>query len=229
MRSVCVCVHACVYSVAHLSPTHPHTHTHSRVRRFPPTALAPTSVAAAQSPRPDKAARAAAAAKEFPKKPKPSKSERRALQEKQRAEKAAKLDTDGKGSSSKGGAAVSGAPAPSGGGTIVVPGADAGQRGGKVAADDEKRNKERSKRLRKEGVPERASAKKQVQLFSHLHQYDCSVSLTSNIPFGASKVRPPPPGSDPASGDLVRNVQPGRGHSMPNLPTNHAVQSPVPC
>lgn len=53
----------------------------------------------------------------------------------------------------------------------------------RITADDEKRNRERSKRLRKQNVPERVSTQKQVLLFSHLHQYDSATSLTRNVFF----------------------------------------------
>jgi translation initiation factor eIF-2B subunit delta len=102
--------------------------------------------------------------KDIVKKPKLSKAERRALQEKQRADKAAKE-----------------------GGAPKKP----KQVSSKIQADDQSKSKLRSKKLRKAGVPERKSNQKQVELFSHLRQYDTSVSLTDKIPFGAkSNIHP---------------------------------------
>ena len=82
--------------------------------------------------------------KDIVKKPKLSKAERRALQEKQRADKAAKE-----------------------GGAPKKP----KQVSSKIQADDQSKSKLRSKKLRKAGVPERKSNQKQVELFSHLRQY----------------------------------------------------------
>eukprot|EP00041_Stephanoeca_diplocostata_P012268 m.205779 g.205779 ORF g.205779 m.205779 type:complete len:601 (-) comp18881_c0_seq1:217-2019(-) len=111
--------------------------------------------------------------KEFAKKPKLTKAERRALQEKQRAAKeAARADGGGKGGGGKKEKASDSKSAA----TVVS---------ARITADDEKRNRERSKRLRKQNVPERVSTQKQVMLFAHLHQYDNATSLTSNVFFSS--------------------------------------------
>lgn len=48
-------------------------------------------------------------------------------------------------------------------------------------ADDPKVQKKAAKKLEKQQVPQRTEGQKKVALFSHLHQYERSLSITSNM------------------------------------------------
>ena len=48
-------------------------------------------------------------------------------------------------------------------------------------ADDPVLQKKTSKKLEKQKVPQRSEGQKKVALFSHLHQYERSTSITKNI------------------------------------------------
>lgn len=50
-----------------------------------------------------------------------------------------------------------------------------------MQVDDEKVRKQKSKMLAKQKVPQHVQTQKQVGLFSHLRQYERSVSLTKDI------------------------------------------------
>lgn len=59
-----------------------------------------------------------------------------------------------------------------------------------VQADDPKVMKRAAKKMEKEQIPKRAEGPKKVGLFSHLHQYQRSVSITKELGFGSTKIHP---------------------------------------
>nr|CAB3241565.1 translation initiation factor eIF-2B subunit delta-like [Phallusia mammillata] len=59
-----------------------------------------------------------------------------------------------------------------------------------IQADDPKVQKKAAKKLEKQQVPQRAEGQKKVALFSHLHQYERSLSITSNMGFGNTGIHP---------------------------------------
>eukprot|EP00051_Salpingoeca_urceolata_P024336 m.426721 g.426721 ORF g.426721 m.426721 type:complete len:675 (+) comp20222_c11_seq13:112-2136(+) len=137
------------------------------------------------------------------KKPKLTKAERRAIQEKQRAEKEKKrLATQGSGGAAGGGSGGAGGGGTSGGGNgggnvSSSSGSDKKKVQQHVVAsnrtaDSEKRQKAKSKALARLNVPERerAPARKQVGLFSHLEQFQHSQSLTRSVGFSGSPIHP---------------------------------------
>jgi len=50
-------------------------------------------------------------------------------------------------------------------------------------ADDPKVQKKAAKKLEKQQVPQRTEGQKKVNLFSHLHQFERSQSITSKMRF----------------------------------------------
>ncbi|XP_078494607.1 translation initiation factor eIF2B subunit delta-like [Ciona intestinalis] len=59
-----------------------------------------------------------------------------------------------------------------------------------IQADDPKVQKKAAKKLEKQQVPQRTEGQKKVALFSHLHQYERSLSITKNIGFGKNAIHP---------------------------------------
>jgi len=59
-----------------------------------------------------------------------------------------------------------------------------------VQMDDEKVQKRISKNLAKQNVPQRSVQQKKVALFSHLHQYEKDPFLTKDIPFSGGTIHP---------------------------------------
>uniref|UniRef100_H2Z4E0 Translation initiation factor eIF2B subunit delta n=1 Tax=Ciona savignyi TaxID=51511 RepID=H2Z4E0_CIOSA len=59
-----------------------------------------------------------------------------------------------------------------------------------IQADDPKVQKKAAKKLVKQHVPQRPEGQKKVLLFSHLHQYERSFSITKNIGFGSNAIHP---------------------------------------
>lgn len=142
------------------------------------------------------------------------KAERRAIQEAQRAAKAAGETTGGGGkgggnkpAGNKSGGKPAGGQAKQNEGSkkqdaqpqVAVKSASSGGGGSKdphrvpdmMQMDDESTRRRFSKKLEKQHVPQRSDAQRKVGLFKHLHQYEKDVSLTKNIQFSnVSSIHP---------------------------------------
>ncbi|XP_076803534.1 translation initiation factor eIF2B subunit delta-like [Clavelina lepadiformis] len=93
--------------------------------------------------------------------------ERRAKQEAERAAKTLKKEEQAKSNKAKG-----------------------PQVSANLQVDDPKVQKKAAKKLEKQQVPQRTEGHKKVTLFSHLHQYERSVSITKDIGFGSTGIHP---------------------------------------